>query len=132
MRARLWPRLSEAEHRGELAGLLADRSRDHAAFMAITENGEGAGFAEAALRHDYVNGCDTTPVSFLEGIYVEPRFRRSGVARMLTMAVEAWGRDLGCVEMASDALLDNAVSHAFHAATGFAETERVVFFRKRL
>lgn len=34
--------------------------------------------------------------------------------------------------MASDALLDNAGSHAFHEAVGFEETERVVYFRKSL
>jgi hypothetical protein len=28
--------------------------------------------------------------------------------------------------------LDNVVSHKFHAALGFEETKRVVFFRKSL
>jgi aminoglycoside 6'-N-acetyltransferase I len=46
--------------------------------------------------------------------------------------VEEWTRGHGCSELASDALLDNASSHAAHAACGFEETERVVFFRKVL
>ena len=34
--------------------------------------------------------------------------------------------------MASDALLDNAVSHKWHGAQGFEEVERVVVFRKEM
>ncbi len=132
MRSALWPGPSAAEHREELASLLAARSGADAAFVVLTDDGDAAGFAEAALRHDYVNGCETSPVAFLEGIYVEPRHRRSGVAQMLVAAVEAWARAAGCAELASDAMLDDATSHAFHAAAGFEETERVVFFRKSL
>ena len=58
--------------------------------------------------------------------------RRRGVGRQLNAAVVAWARDCGCREYASDALLDNRASHAFHAALGFAETERVVYFRRVL
>jgi aminoglycoside 6'-N-acetyltransferase I len=36
------------------------------------------------------------------------------------------------VELASDADIANAVSHATHRALGFQETERVVYFRKVL
>ena len=88
--------------------------------------------AEATLRHDYVNGCSTSPVSFLEGIYVRPAWRRQGAARLLCRAVEAWGRERGCREFASDALIDNQVSHLMHAALGFEERERVVCYCKPL
>ncbi|MEC5398721.1 aminoglycoside 6'-N-acetyltransferase [Uliginosibacterium sp. H1] len=91
------------------------------------------GLVEAALRHDYVNGTDSSPVVFLEGLYVTPEARRQGVAVELVAAVEEWARKRGCHELASDAALDNLTSHATHHALGFAETERVVvFFRKRL
>lgn len=39
---------------------------------------------------------------------------------------------MGCGELASDAPLENAASHAMHHALGFVETERVVFFKKAL
>ncbi len=58
--------------------------------------------------------------------------RRQGVARSLCKAVAAWGRAAGCREFGSDALLDNVEGHAFHIASGFEETERVVYFRKSL
>jgi len=91
-----------------------------------------SGFAEASLRRDYVNGCETSPVAFLEGIYVAPQARCQGVGRALDRAVQDWAIQRGCQEYASDALIDNRDSHAFHAALGFEETERVVYFRRRL
>ena len=90
------------------------------------------GFAEATLRMDNVNGCATSPVAFLEGIYVERWARRQGVARALVGVVEQWGREMGCREFASDALLENVGSHSMHRGLGFQETERVVYFRKDL
>ena len=87
---------------------------------------------EATLRTDYVNGCETSPVAFLEGIYVEPGARRQGVARRLVEVVQQWARQMNCSEMASDALLQNTDSHGMHLGLGFEETERVVYFRKVL
>jgi aminoglycoside 6'-N-acetyltransferase I len=46
--------------------------------------------------------------------------------------VADWARALGVTELASDALIDNHDSHAMHRALGFAETERIVFFRRAL
>lgn len=130
LRAQLWGSESIEEHRAEVEGLLAAPYRDRAAFVAIGDGGEVVGFAEAAIRRDYVNGCDTSPVAFLEGIYVLPDHRHAGVARTVCRAVEEWGQAAGCTELASDADVANGESRAFHAAIGFDETERVVFFRK--
>ena len=105
--------------------------RRYAQFVAYSA-GRPVGFVEAAVRSDYVNGTSSSPVAFLEGIYVVPEARRKRVAASLVLAVAEWARSFGCVEFASDAALDNVVSHAVHRALGFAETERVVFFRKEL
>jgi aminoglycoside 6'-N-acetyltransferase I len=131
MRQALWPEMTEEENLSETEAMLTDDSRFFVRIAVDTEGGP-AGFAEASLRRDYVNGCVTSPVVFLEGIYVEPRARRQGVADALVDAVGAWGRKLGCKEMASDALLENNDSHAMHRGLGFEETERVVCFRKNL
>lgn len=128
LRAALWPDGSLEEHWEEAAAMLA---QDHAiAFIAHDEHGRAVAFAEASLRHDYVNGCDTSPVCFLEGIFVQPAARRAGIAVALVDQVRLWGQGMGCTEMASDADVANDKSHAFHASVGFAETERVVYFRK--
>ena len=84
------------------------------------------------MRADYVNGTNSSPVAFLEGIYVVAELRRKGTGSALVAAVSAWARSAGCSELASDALLENVSSHAVHRALGFQETERVVFFRKEL
>ena len=128
MRALLWPDpgLEDVE---ECAAMLESANF---LFLVAKDDVEAIGFAEGSIRNDYVNGCETTPVVFLEGIYVLPEHRKRGVARALCLALAQWGRDRGCKEFASDALLDNLESHAMHRALGFEETERVVCFRKIL
>lgn len=130
LRAALWPD-DEAAHLADMAGLLAEPER-YAQFVAYTDQGEPAGFVEAALRGDYVNGTESSPVAFLEGIYVAPAHRHAGWARRLVDAVFEWAAARGCTEIASDAALDNLDSHRMHEALGFVETERVVYFRKIL
>jgi aminoglycoside 6'-N-acetyltransferase I len=132
MRAALWPELSVEDHHSELAQLYLAANPRRVAFLARSDEGEAIGFAEASLRHDFVNGCESSPVLFLEGIFVRPASRGAGVARALCEAAAAWGHVAGCTEFASDAYLDDAQSHAFHRAVGFQETERVVYFRKPL
>jgi len=131
LRQELWPDDEAQEHLAEMASFLAAPQR-YAQFVAYSDSGEALGFVEAALRSDYVNGTETSPVAFLEGLYVTPACRRQGVGTALVAAVAAWGRGLGCTELASDAPLDNKRSHATHRALGFEETERVFFFRKFL
>jgi aminoglycoside 6'-N-acetyltransferase I len=127
LRIALWPDEDAGQMTQEAPGLLA---RPGMLVLVAREGETVIGFTEASIRRDYVNGCETTPVAFVEGIYVTPNQRRRGVARALIAAVEDWARQQGLSELASDALLDNAQSHAMHEALGFGETERVVYFRK--
>lgn len=128
LRMALWP-ADRDEHLQEMRELCAQPDR-YAQFIAHGGTGEPQGLVEVALRSDYVNGTESSPVGFLEGLYVAPGFRKQGIARLLVRAAEQWVREQGCTEMASDALLENTDSHAMHAALGFEETERVVYFRK--
>ncbi|MHC2480874.1 aminoglycoside 6'-N-acetyltransferase I [Rhizobium leguminosarum] len=132
LRVALWPHHSLEDHRAELGRAFLSESGEAVAFIARNAANEAVGFAEATLRHDYVNGCSSSPVLFLEGIFVRPVDRRKGIARSLCNAVADWGKSLGCVEFGSDARLENSASHALHTALGFEETQRVVFFRKPL
>jgi len=107
------------------------RSPECAVFLAL-ENGEAIGFAQCQLRHDYVEGTQSSPVGYLEGIYVEPAYRKRGAAKALLAACEDWAREMGCAEFASDCELDNKQSLAFHLSLGFEEMNRVICFAKRL
>jgi len=132
MRADLWPDDDAAAHAGDIADTFLSGDPDQAAFVAQAPDGALTGFVEASIRRDYVDGCDTSPVAFGEGAFILPEWRGRGVGRALVEAVAAWGRAQGCTELASNALLENTASHAFHEAVGFEETERVVFFRRML
>lgn len=101
--------------------------------VLVADRGEGrlAGFAEIGLRN-YAEGCNSTPVAFLEGWYVDPDVRRQGLGAELVRAVEDWARARGLEELASDTTLDNAVSLKAHLALGFEEVERQICFRKTL
>jgi aminoglycoside 6'-N-acetyltransferase I len=103
-----------------------------AQFIAYDYAHRVTGFVEASIRNDYVNGTASSPVAFLEGIYVVAERRRLGIARALTNAVSQWAISRGVRELASDAALENELSHDVHRALGFTETERVVYFRKEL
>lgn len=109
--------------------------RDSGAFRAFvaTDPDSGLlGFAEVAVRTDFVNGCQHRPALFLEGIFVRPEQRGRGVARALCDAAGKWGLQHGCHEFASDVYIDDENSLAAHRGLGFEETERVVYFRKPL
>lgn len=131
MRQALWPKGNPGIHSADIAQLLAAPG-DTINFIARADDGRPVGFSEAGLRHDYVNGTESSPVAFLEGIYVDPAFRRTGVARQLVEAVENWARQQGCSELASDTGIANIPSQKLHDALGFTETQRVVYFRKVL
>ena len=130
-RLALWPDASAEDHRGYMAISLAQPER-FLQLMMYDEHRQPVGFIEGSIRTDYVNGTETSPVGFVEGVYVAPAWRRKGVARQLFAAIGDWAQARGCRELASDALLDNETSQRAHRALGFEETERVVYFAKKL
>ena len=93
---------------------------------------EYAGFIEMTLRRDYVEGCSTSPVAYIEGIFVKKEFRNQDIGRKLLKAGEKWAREKDCAEMASDCELDNLASAEFHKAVGFKEINRIICFTKKI
>jgi aminoglycoside 6'-N-acetyltransferase I len=131
LREQLWPHHPKQKHVEDMCHALRFPER-FAQFIEYDDSGAALGLAEVSLRTDYVNGTTTSPVAFLEGIYVVSQARRSGIARRLIAETERWALNVGCREWASDAPLENMDSHAMHAALGFSESECVVFFKKTL
>ena len=131
MRMALWTDATADDHRGYMAVLLAQPER-FLQLMMYDENRQPVGFIEGSIRNDFVNGTESSPVGFVEGVFVVPAWRRKGVARQLFAAIGDWARARGCRELASDALLENESSQRAHRALGFEETERVVYFRRML
>ena len=125
----LWLGHSRVELATEFAALL---DAGDAAVFGWQEEGRWEAFAQCQLRRDYVEGCETSPVGYLEGIFVREPFRGRGVARALLTECQAWAKEQGCREFASDCELSNEDSLRFHLATGFEEAGRIICFTKRL
>lgn len=94
--------------------------------------GEMVGFAHIKIRHDYVEGCETYNVAYLEGIFVEEGFRKQGLAKEFVKFAISWAKEKGCCEFASDCPLTNAESIEFHKAIGFQEVNRIVCFKRKI
>jgi aminoglycoside 6'-N-acetyltransferase I len=129
MRDALWPGIPVADHEREMAD---SRGRSQTAVFVV-DRGDGrlGGFLEAATR-EVAAGCETSPVGYIEGWYVDPDLRRSGLGGALVAAAEDWARARGCAEMASDCLIENTISFAAHSSLGYREVERLIHFRKPL
>ena len=125
----IWP-----EHTlDELAEIISSymNSESSAVFAEIV-NGQYVGVALCCLRHDYVEGCKTSPVGYPEGISIHEEYRHQGIARKLVSECEQWAREKGCSEFASDCELTNISSWNFHLSVGFQEENRIICFRKTL
>ncbi len=125
----LWEHHTTEELMMEFSHLI---NRKDAQFFLLYEGEEAAGFAQCQLRHDYVEGTASSPVGYLEGIFVKEAFRHRGYADKLLTACETWAAKQGCTEFAADCELDNTASRSFHLAAGFTEVNRIICFAKRL
>jgi len=126
---KLWPDADHAKLLNETAGQMVDGKN---AFFLAACGENPAGFCHVSLRYDYVESCATSPVGFLEGIFVEEDFRRHGAAKALVAAAEKWAAGCGCTEFASDRELENELSEKFHLGVGFREANRIVCYLKPL
>lgn len=127
---KLWSDESVEEMQRSLTNIL--HSPREAGFLVKDDNDKAIGFMNLSLRYDYVPGATQSPVAYVEGIYVEDEYRKQGVGTQLILYAQQWAIERGCVELASDALLENTASYEFHTKVGFQEVERVVTFIKQV
>ena len=135
LRVLLWPDTSLEEQLREFEDTLNKQvsgTLPVAILVSEDENGALVGFLEVGLR-SHADGCDPArPVGFVEGWFVREGSRNQGIGRELMRAAEEWARTHGCVEMASDALIENHSSQRAHETVGFEVVDRCVHFRKKL
>ncbi len=93
---------------------------------------KAVGFAQCQIRYDYVEGTETSPVGYLEGIFVADEYRGKRFSKELLSECQRWAKGKGCSEFASDCELDNVTSLKFHMAMGFEEANRIICFTKKL
>jgi aminoglycoside 6'-N-acetyltransferase I len=135
MMALLWPDGTVEEYRREAAAVVRSGmsgTLPGVIFLATDESEKPAGFLHAGLR-SHADGCDISrPVGFIEGWFVRAESRRQGIGSALMRAAEVWARAQGCLEIGSDALIENEESQSAHDALGFEVVDRCVHFRKNL
>ena len=131
MRTLLWPDAGSAdEQRAEMQAMISDQGAT--VFVADRGDGRLGGFLEVATRNDYVEGCDTSPVAYIEGWFVDADLRRRGLGRSLVSSAEHWARAGGFTEIASDTEVENEASQVAHGRLGFEAVATIVHFRKGL
>lgn len=129
MRQGLWPDAPVEYLDYDLDEILADS--EQAVFVAARADEGLVAFIETGLR-SHVEGCETSPVGYIEAWYVDPHVRGQKLGREMMQTAEQWAREKGMSEMASDTWLENEVSIAAHLKLGYWEAERLVHFVKRL
>lgn len=125
---KLWNEHSVSELKSEFENLLTKSTT----FFIAYENNEPIGFAQISLRFDYVEGTTSSPVAYLEGIYVKNAYRANGIAKSLIKECEKWARSNNCKQFASDCEILNEASYNFHLHCGFEEVNRIICFKKEL
>lgn len=125
----LWPGHTLEELIEDMKQLII---QPEAAVILAYDNNKTIGFAQCQLRYDYVEGTGSSPVGYLEGLYVKEAFRKQGIGKNLVGFCENWAKQKGCSEFASDCELENKESLAMHLKLGFTEANRVICFTKKL
>ncbi len=135
MRHALWPEPPIQELLSELRGMREGTRKSgldsQAVFVVERDDGTLGGFLEVTL-HPSAEGCQSSPVGFLEGWWVDPDLRRQGLGGAMVRRAEEWAANLGCREMASDTDNYRAVSVGAHHALGYVTTSvgKEIKFRK--
>ena len=129
MAALLWEKSTIKELAAEFAKIIYS---DECAVFISTKDNTAVGFAYVQLRHDYVEGTNSSPVGYLEAIFVKSEYRKCGYAKELLKRCEQWAAEKGCTEFASDCELNNDIRLAFHLSVEFTEANRIICFTKKL
>lgn len=104
-------------------------TKNETVFLAEVDENK-VGFIHVSIRHDYVEGSNSSPVGYIEGIFVKPSFRGEHIAKKLVQHGEQWAKSQGCTQMGSDIEQENNISYEFHKNIGFTEANRLICFIK--
>jgi aminoglycoside 6'-N-acetyltransferase I len=80
MRCALWSEGLRDEHLAEIQSYFAGTAGEPLEVLLAEDDQRVAGFAELSIR-SYAEGCASDRVTFLEGWYVKPEYRRRGVGK---------------------------------------------------
>ncbi|MQR96282.1 aminoglycoside 6'-N-acetyltransferase [Fictibacillus phosphorivorans] len=125
----LWPDNEANELRREFKELItSEKNKVLLYFM----HAKPIAFIHISVRSDYVEGSHNSPTGFIEGVYVEPEYRKKGISKKLIEVGERWLRTKDCTQIGSDIELSNNTSYQFHKSVGFKEVNRLIAFIKNI
>lgn len=127
--ALMWKEHEISDLKDEISDIITN---DKGQFFLKYVNDIPVGFAQCQLRYDYVEGTKSSPVGYLEGIFIKEEYRRRGYAKELLSQCEKWVKSKGCKEFASDCEINNSGSLRFHIALSFKEVNRIICFKKEI
>jgi aminoglycoside 6'-N-acetyltransferase I len=139
MRYTLWPDHNEKELYNEMLKVLAGKTfykneLSWTVFVAVREDGSLGGFIEVTI-YPQLEYCDSKPIGFIEGWYVDEDLRNLGIGTRLVEAAEKCAAENNCTELASDVEFHNKGSQLAHQALGFVEfnqDEGCIYYKKCL
>ena len=129
MREDVYGSLEDEFHEKEMKQIFS--SDDWFCYFLENENGQITGFAELSSRN-IVDGCLSSPVAYLEGLYLKKEYRGMGQGREAMNAIKNWCKNKGFTELGMDTELANINAQKFFKAMGLQETYRIVQFRTRI
>ncbi|TAI47760.1 GNAT family N-acetyltransferase [Flagellimonas allohymeniacidonis] len=100
-------------------------------FLAKFDN-SAVGFITVSVRTDYVEGSKTSPTGYVEAIFVDAKYRKQGLAKLLFEKGEQWTKLQGCSEIGSDTWDWNLAAQDFHLKLGFQKEDVLVHFIKKI
>lgn len=121
MARKLWPGVKEL-----------DLNRPKFTYYVADDGKALIGFIMLAVRKDYVEGSSTSPVGYIEGIYVENGSRKKNIGRQLVNAAEEWCAKKGLIELGSDVEFENKTSQRFHERIGFGGRSLIAHYIKKV
>jgi len=137
MRFTLWPHHDEDELYQEMFQILKGKNFYKnelfwTVFVAERNGGGLGGFIEITLYPE-LKLCDSMPIGFIEGLYVDEDLRKNGVGKRLIERAEKFLLENNCTEIASDVEFHNTLSQQVHKSLGFQQYDQDedCFFYKR-
>ena len=125
----LWPKCTFKEEYQNCKRILSNKKER---IQLVKNKDKYVGFIYLNLRTDYVAGTKSSPIAYIEGLYIKPKYRKKGIAKRLVKFGEKWGKKHGAKEYGSDTELTNLDSIKFHKKIGFKEANRIVCFAKKI
>ncbi len=126
MREDVYSSLDDEFHEREMQQIFV--SDDWFCYFLENGNNQITGFVELSSRN-IVDGCLSSPVAYLEGLYLKKEYRGMGLGRKTMKTIKSWCKNKGFTELAMDTELANIEAQKFFTAIGFHETYRIVQFR---